>query len=140
MICQVCLEDVSTGSGIFFGVCAKVFLESKVGEPLLKASHTPSDHIAQLLHSHTVSAGRGALLLSVKRIYSFKHPQTDELVCLSPLHTNPLSSCLPQLCRDPVVRSQPQKLLPAFSLDLYCTFKLLILIYSSWVSKTRGCS
>lgn len=83
MICQVCLEDVSTGSGIFFGVCAKVFLESKVGEPLLKASHTPSDHIAQLLHSHTVSAGRGALLLSVKRIYSFKHPQTDELVCLS---------------------------------------------------------
>lgn len=83
MICQVCLEDVSTGSGIFWGGCAKVFLESKVGEPLLKASHTPSDHIAQLLHSHTVSAGWGALLLSVKQIHS------DWWASLSILHLSP---------------------------------------------------
>lgn len=74
----------------FFSRMLKVFPESTGREPLLRGSPAPSDHIAQLLPSCTVSAGWGAPALSVRQIHSFS--QTDEpALLLRPLpHRPPL--------------------------------------------------
>lgn len=98
-------------AGLIFLGCSREFLESIVGELLLRAPHAPSDHTAQLLHCHTVSAGWGALILSVKQMHSLKPHQADELVCLSVYFPHKLlfSSFLPKL----------------LSLELDSTFKLL---------------
>lgn len=74
---------------LFFSRMLKVFPESTGREPLLRGSPAPSDHIAQLLPSCTVSAGWGAPALSVRQIHSFS--QTEPALLLRPLpHRPPL--------------------------------------------------
>lgn len=86
-------QSVSSAYKISFHSCfflgySTVFLESTVGELLLRASHTPSDHIAHLLHCHTVSAGWGPLILSVKQTHSLTLSLMNLSVCLLLFPTN----------------------------------------------------